>query len=94
MSDTAENDTGRKIMLAFSTYLLGRLEAANLENGQAMPAAELSVVRQFLSDNSITLAHVRRGDFGKVAKEAAEEFPFNADGTQRGEVVMLAKRQH
>lgn len=56
--------------------LIRRLEddAANIS------ASELEVIRKLLTDNSVTLAHVRRGDFGQVAKQVAEEFPFDETG--------------
>lgn len=77
-------------MEAFSSYLLGRITAANLPDGPALPAAELGVIRQFLSDQSITLAHVRRGDFGEVAKAAADDFPFDDNGQPKGDHMMGA----
>jgi hypothetical protein len=80
-------DNGREIMVQFTTYLLRRITSANTENKE-VAAAELAVINKFLSDQSITLAAVRQGDFGKVAAEAAEEFPFNDDGRPRGEVIM------
>lgn len=42
----------------------------------AMPAGELSAIRQLLSDNSVTLSNIRRGDFGETVQRAAEDFPF------------------
>lgn len=91
MSDPHQkSDTGRQIMETFAAYLLKRIVAANMEAGDALPAAELSVIRQFLSDQSITLAHVRRGDFGDVARAAADDFPFSEDGTPKGGPMMGA----
>lgn len=75
----------------FALYLMRQLEKANEAGGPEVPAATLSVIRGFLADNSITLANIRQGDFGKVAQEAAEEFPFNDDGTVRGETMMGTK---
>lgn len=57
-----------------------------------IPAASLEVIRKVCQDNAITISSVRRGDFGKVAQVAAEEFPFNDDGSQRGDVMMGAKK--
>lgn len=78
-----QEDIGRDIMLKFAAHLLALLDAKG-----DVPSATLSVIRQFLSDQSITLAHVRKGDFGDFAKKAAEEFPFNPDGSIRGDSIM------
>jgi hypothetical protein len=80
-------DNGNEIMVQFTAYLLRRITKANEENTE-VAAAELAVINRFLSDQAITLASVRKGDFGPVAQVAAEEFPFNDDGRPRGEVIM------
>lgn len=56
-----------------------------------VPSATLEVIRKVCQDNAITISSVRRGDFGTVAAAAAEDFPFNDDGSQRGETIMGAK---
>lgn len=85
------DDTGRQIMDAFAGYLLKRITNANNDPASGLPAAELAVIRQFLSDQSITLSHVRRGDFGKVAQQAAEEFPFDDEGRPKGGPMMTGQ---
>lgn len=47
-----------------------------------MSASEMEVVRKLLSDNSVTLASVQRGDFGEAARKLVEEnlpFPGSAE---------------
>lgn len=71
------DNPGRDLMLRFTEELLRRLSA---DNAPSLVSSELEVVRKFLSDNSITLAQVRKGDFGKFAQEVAnEQFPFEDD---------------
>ena len=41
-----------------------------------MPASEMSAIIQLLRDNSVTLASIRRGDFGETIQRAEEDFPF------------------
>lgn len=69
---TDQKDHGAELMELFIAELKRRLK----ENPEEMVAAEFSVIRQLLSDNSITLAHVQRGNFGQFAKSVAEDFPF------------------
>jgi len=69
---------------------VGHLIRALSTDGE-IPAATLEVIRKVCQDNAITISSVRRGDFGTVAKAAAEDFPFNDDGSQRGETIMGAK---
>lgn len=78
---------GNEILSLFATYLFTLLQRAS-EGGDAIPSATLAVISKFLSDNSITLASIRKGDFGEVAQKAAEEFPFNDDGSLRGDTMM------
>lgn len=68
-------DQGAQLMQLFVNELIRRLT----DGGKDMVAAELNVVRQLLSDNSITLARIKHGEFGTVAKKVAEEFPFDVD---------------
>lgn len=68
-------DTGQELMELFVAELRRRLTP---ENAPAMTAAELAVVLKLMSDNSITLSSVRKGDFGEFAQKVADEqFPFD-----------------
>lgn len=42
----------------------------------SMGAAEMAAILRLLADNSVTLANIRRGDFGEVIKGAEMEYPF------------------
>lgn len=65
-------DAGRKILELVVKEITKRLE----ESPNEFKAADFEFVRKLLADNSITLASIRRGDFGETAKAIAEEFPF------------------
>jgi hypothetical protein len=41
-----------------------------------MTAAEMTAILALLRDSSVTLASIKRGDFGETAQRAAIEFPF------------------
>jgi hypothetical protein len=69
-----QEDEGRRLYRAFIRELLRRVESPELAS--SLTAAELELIRKVASDNSITIASIRRGDFGDTAKRAAEEFPF------------------
>lgn len=69
-------DFDLRLAKGFVKELVRRIEAA----GPTMTASELELVRKVLSDNSISFATIKRGDFGEVAKQAAEAFPFDAGG--------------
>lgn len=69
-------DPGGTLMRLLCAELIRRLT----DNPKDMTSSEMEVIRKLLTDNSVTLAHVRRGDFGKVAQAVAEEFPFDDDG--------------
>lgn len=68
-------DFGKDLMALFANELQRRL----IENAKDMTSSELEVVRKLLGDNSVTLASIKRGDFGSIAKKAAEDFPFPDD---------------
>lgn len=51
-----------------------------LDSEERLSAAEITAIHKVLSDNSISFASIREGNFGKVAQKVAEEFPFDADG--------------
>lgn len=72
-------DPGGQLMYLFVGELIRRLR----EKPGELVASELEVIRKLLGDNSVTLAHVKRGDFGKFAQEVAEEFPFEENGEPR-----------
>lgn len=74
-----EENPGRKLMGLLCDELIRRLT----KNPEAMVASELEVVRKLLTDNSVTLANVRRGDFGAFAQRTAEELPFEDNGAPR-----------
>lgn len=71
---TAEEmaDPGRTILKLVVEELISRLKTAPWD----FKAADFEFVRKLSADNSVTLAQVRRGEFGAVAQRAAEEFPF------------------
>lgn len=69
-------EAGKLLIALLTAEFIRRLSTPELA-GQ-MTAAELAQVRQFCSDNSITLASVQRGDFGETAKRVAQNFPFPA----------------
>lgn len=56
-----------------------RLKAILADKDRPLAASEMEVIRKLLADNSVTLASVRRGNFGETAKRVAEEFPFEDD---------------
>lgn len=74
-------DPGGELMRLLVGEMLRRLQ--DKERAAILSASELEVIRKLLTDNSVTLAHVRRGDFGELAKEAAESFPFDEGGEPR-----------
>lgn len=65
-----EPTIGQRIMTKLAEEIERRLE----ENSKDLTAAELEFIRKFLGDNSVTLASVQRGEFGKTAQEALETF--------------------
>jgi hypothetical protein len=73
-----DTDDGRALMALLVRELRRRL--SDEEARKAMTAAEMTVVLRLLSDNSVSLASVKRGDFGVTAQRAAEEFPFDEEG--------------
>lgn len=68
----AQGDYGRELIELLAKELVRRLT----EGAGSMTASELEVVRKLLSDNTITLTSIRRGDFGELAQEVLEEYPF------------------
>ena len=56
----------------------------DLEDDDRRSHAVMECVRKLLSDNSVTIASVRKGDFGELAQKAAEQFPFDDQGRPLG----------
>ncbi len=69
-------DDARAIMGMFVKELRRRLKVAP----EDISAAEMTVILRLLSDNSVSLQSVRRGDFGETARRTAEQFPFDDQG--------------
>lgn len=68
-------EQGRHLLKLLVQEMIRRLES----NPDLVSAAEFAQMRNLISDNSITLAQVRAGDFGELAKAVADEqFPFDA----------------
>ena len=65
-------DPGRTIMALLVKEVIARFK----NHPEIMKAADFEFVRKLSSDNSITFASVKRGDFGSVAAQVADEFPF------------------
>lgn len=82
-----EEPKDKQLINLFVGHLISVLSAPGSEG---VPAATLEVIRKVCQDNAITIASVRRGDFGQVAQAAADEFPFNDDGSQRGAPMMAS----
>lgn len=62
------------------SLLIGNIRKLLIEkqkDGEMITASEITAVGKLLSDSSVTLASVKRGDFGTIAQQAAEAFPFN-----------------
>lgn len=73
-----EQDPAIRMLRGLVKELLRRLE--NQEVAAMMTAAEMELIRKLLSDNSVTLASIRHGDFGKIAQSVSEDFPFDDEG--------------
>jgi hypothetical protein len=70
----ADDELGNRLLKGLVKELLRRIETE--EVAATMTAAEMTLIRQLCSDNSITLASIQRGDFGAIAQAVAEEYPF------------------
>jgi hypothetical protein len=68
-------DPNRALIEKLVLHLLNDLDDDDKRSPSLMECA-----RKLLNDNSVTLASVRRGDFGKLAEKAAESFPFDDQG--------------
>lgn len=67
-------EPGRDLLVLMVAELKRRLQTPSVV--QQMAASEMEMIRKLLSDNSVTLAAIRRGDFGEIAQRASEEYPF------------------
>lgn len=79
--DASEMEPGLRLLRGIVNEMLRRLETPSL--AAEMSAAEMELGRRLCADSSVTLSQVRRGDFGEVARRAAEEFPFPEGAQQR-----------
>lgn len=78
-------DPGARLLRGLVNELLRRLD--DPEVAAAMSASEMELIRKLCSDNTVTLASIRKGDFGATAQKVAdEEFPF-----PEGNVVRIGK---
>jgi hypothetical protein len=68
-------DAGARLLRGLVNELLRRLD--DPETAKEMSASEMELIRKLCSDNTVTLASIRKGDFGATAQKVAEEeFPF------------------
>lgn len=89
MADATTNPTPNPIVLEAlpedpakeMMKLLVQRTLMMLKSSDLTPAF-MEFTRKLLQDNAVTLASVKRGDFGEVYKRAAEEFPFPQPTTQ------------
>lgn len=68
------SEAGHDLLVLMVAELKRRLQTPSVV--QQMPSSEFEMIRKLLADNTVTLASIRRGDFGEVAKNVAEEYPF------------------
>lgn len=75
----------------------GRALLAKLESGEDLKAAELNVIRQFLSDNGINLQTLGNVSPADALNSMLDNLPFPADGDHRsaqsGQQGMAGSRQ-
>ena len=74
----SEDNPGMALLKGLVNELLNRLKDPKL--ARAMSAAEMELIRKLCSDSSVTLASIKRGEFGETAKRVAEEYPFPEGG--------------
>lgn len=72
------DDPGAALMKGLVSELLRRIQTP--EVAKAMSASEMELIRKLLVDNSVSLASIRRGDFGETVQKVAEDFPFDDEG--------------
>lgn len=73
------DNPGAALLKGMVLELLKRLRTPAI--AAAMSASEMELIRKLCADNSVSLASIRKGDFGETAKRVAEDFPF-PDGPQ------------
>lgn len=78
MSVDGEEDYGKRLLKGLVTELLRRLETPDI--AAKLSSADGELIRKLCSDSSVTLSSIKRGDFGEVARRAAEEYPFPEGG--------------
>lgn len=78
MSDTNSlpQDFEVQLLRKLVARLLKRLDDPEVD----IPVAEMELIRKLCSDNSVSFASIRQGNFGEVARRVSEEFPFDAEG--------------
>ena len=69
------HDFEARLLRGLVKRLLQRIEDPAVE----VSVAEMTLIRQLSESNSVTFSSIKRGDFGQVAKQAAEEFPYPFD---------------
>lgn len=77
---TFPTDPGREIMVELVKFTIAQLKT---QDSDKLTPAFLEFTRKLLNDSAITIAHVKRGEFGEVYKRAAEEFPFPNEETRQ-----------
>lgn len=70
----ADEDPGHQLLKGLIKELIRRVSDPDI--AKDLTAAEGELIRKLLSDSSVNLASIKRGDFGDTARRAAEEFPF------------------
>lgn len=78
MSNDNQDDLGVRLLKGLVNELLRRVESPDI--AKELTAAEINQIRQLCSDNSVSLASIRAGNFGETAQRVAEEFPFPEGG--------------
>lgn len=59
-----------------------------LDSDEPLAAAEITAIHKLCTDNSVSFASIKAGEFGEVARKVAEEFPFD----EAGNVVSIGGR--
>jgi hypothetical protein len=65
---------GNDLLVLMVAELKRRLQTPSVV--QTMSAGEMEMIRKLLADNTVTLASIRRGDFGETVKGIEEAYPF------------------
>lgn len=76
MTDSLPQDFEVQLLRKLVARLLTRLDDPEID----IPVAEMELIRKLCSDNSVSFASIRQGNFGEVARRVSEEFPFDGDG--------------